>query len=54
LIDLDFNPEVLGIFSREVLKKIKKCEQGNWEDKVPEGVAEIIKEKSLFGWSCKI
>jgi len=54
LIDLDFNPEVLGIFSRKVLKKIKNCEQGNWEDQVPEGVSEIIKEKSLFGWSCKI
>ena len=54
LIDLDYNPEVLSIFSREVLKKIKNCEQGNWEDKVPEGVAEIIKEKCLFGWTCKI
>jgi hypothetical protein len=54
LIDLDFRPEVLGIFSREVLKKIKNCEQGNWEDQVPEGVAEIIKERSLFGWSCEI
>ena len=54
LIDLDFNSEVLGIFSREVLKKIKNCEEGNWEDQVPEGVAEIIKEKSLFGWTCEI
>ena len=54
LIDLDFNPEVLGIFSREVLKKIKNCDQGNWEDKVPKGVAQIIKEKCLFGWSCEI
>jgi hypothetical protein len=54
LIDLDFNPDVLGIFSREVLKKIKNCEEGNWEDQVPEGVSDIIKEKCLFGWSCKI
>ena len=54
LIDLDFNPEVLGIFSREVLKKIKNCEEGNWEDQVPKGVAKIIKEKCLFGWSCEI
>jgi len=50
LKDLEFNPNVLGIFSREVLKKIKNCEEGNWEDQVPEGVAEIIKEKALFGW----
>ena len=49
LIDLDFNPDVLGIFSREVLKKIKNCEEGNWEDQVPEGVSEIIKEK-MFVW----
>tara|TARA_B100000767_G_scaffold270619_1_gene294673 strand:- start:1106 stop:2521 length:1416 start_codon:yes stop_codon:yes gene_type:complete len=54
LIDLDFNSEVLGIFSREVLRKIKNCDQGNWEDKVPKGVAQIIKEKCLFGWSCEI
>lgn len=52
--DLDFNPEVLGIFSREVLKNIKNCEEGNWEEKVPDGVAEIIKEKCLFGWSNNI
>ena len=54
LIDLDYNPEVLSIFSREVLKKIKSCEEGNWEDQVPKGVAEIIKQKCLFGWSFKI
>ncbi len=52
--DLDFNPEVLNIFSREVLKKIKACEEGTWEHMVPEGVAEIIKEKSLFDSTCKI
>jgi len=50
--DLEFNAEVLNIFSREVLKKIKNCEEGNWEQQVPEGVAEIIKEKALFGWGC--
>ena len=52
--DLEFNKEVLNIFSREVLKKIKNCEEGNWEEQVPEGVAEIIKEKALFGWGCNI
>ena len=51
--DLDHNKEVLGIFSREVFKKIKNCEEGTWEHMVPEGVDEIIKEKCLFGSSCE-
>ena len=51
--DLDFNPEVLHIFSRKVLELIKSCKDGEWEDMVPEGVAEIIKEKSLFGIQCE-
>ncbi|MDC0028889.1 TonB-dependent receptor [bacterium] len=52
--DLDYNSELLNIYSREVLKRIKACESGTWEEMVPKGVAEIIKEKSLFGMSCKI
>jgi len=52
--DLAFNTEVLHIFSREVLKKIRNCEEGNWEGEVPDGVAKIIKEKCLFEWSCDI
>ena len=49
--DLAYNPDVLGIFSKEVLQKIKDGKDGNWKDCVPEGVAEIIKEKKLFGSS---
>jgi hypothetical protein len=52
--DLDYKPDLLNIYSREVLKKIKACESGTWEKMVPKGVAEIIKQKSLFGMSCKI
>ena len=52
--DLAFNADFLNIFSREVLTQIKNCEEGSWEEKVPEGVAQIIKEKSLFGCSCKV
>jgi len=52
--DLDFNAELLNIFSREVLKKIRNCEEGTWEDQVPAGVAKIIKERCLFGSSCEI
>ena len=51
--DLDFNAKFLNIFSRDVLRKIRNCEEGTWENKVPTGVAEIIKAKKLFGSSCK-
>jgi hypothetical protein len=46
----DFNPEILDIFSREVLSKIENGEEG-WEEMLPEGVSEIIKDKCLF--SCR-
>ena len=46
----DFNPEILDIFSRKVLKMIGDCDEG-WEEMLPEGVAEIIKEQRLFGFS---
>ena len=52
--DLDYNSDVLGIFSKNILIKIKSCETGSWEASVPKGVADIIKEKSLFGMNCKI
>ena len=46
----DFNPEILDILSREVLKMIVNGDEG-WEDMVPEGIPEIIKEHRLFGYS---
>jgi len=52
--DLEYNPNILSIFSKDILKKIKRCDEGNWEDSVPDGIADIIKEKNLFGSSCKI
>ena len=45
----DYNPENLKIFSREVLKMIYQGKPG-WEPMLPAGVAEIIKEKHLFGY----
>ncbi len=45
----DYNPEILDIFSREVLTKIEKCEEG-WEEMLPAGVSEIIKKKHLFNY----
>ena len=43
----DFNPDILNIFSREVLHKIESGED-DWEQMLPEGVSEIIKGKKLF------
>ncbi|WP_411030891.1 TonB-dependent receptor [Spongiimicrobium sp. 3-5] len=43
----DYDTEIMDIFSRDVLKKITSGEEG-WEEMLPEGVAEIIKEKKLF------
>ncbi|WP_299007727.1 TonB-dependent receptor [uncultured Tenacibaculum sp.] len=49
LIDIkDFDPEILHIFSRKVLQMIKNGEDG-WEEMLPKGVSETIKEKRLFG-----
>ncbi|WP_040249653.1 hypothetical protein [Psychroserpens mesophilus] len=44
----DYDDSILAIFSRTVLKMIA---DGNdeWERMLPEGVAKLIKEKSLFG-----
>ena len=46
--DINYNKEVLSIFSRQVLQLIKDCKNGEWEHMVPEGVSDIIKEKNLF------
>ncbi len=44
----DFDSSNLSVFSRTVLKMIVNGEEG-WEEMLPEGVAKLIKEKSLFG-----
>ncbi|WP_028891037.1 hypothetical protein [Tenacibaculum sp. 47A_GOM-205m] len=54
LIDIkDFNPEILHIFSRKVLQMIKDGEDG-WEDMLPKGVPQTIKEKRLFGYTKRL
>ena len=45
----DFDPDILSIWSREVLRKIRTGETG-WEDSLPIYVDKIIKEKGLFGY----
>ena len=53
IYDLKFNENILNIFSKDVLEKIKNCEEGTWENMVPKGVASTIKENALFGCVCE-
>ncbi len=46
----DYDPKILDIFSRNVLQMIAEGKEG-WEEKIPEKVAEIIKDHRLFGYS---
>jgi hypothetical protein len=43
-----YNPAISDIFSRDVLVKIQQGEAG-WERMVPPKVAELIKQRCLFG-----
>ena len=46
----DYNPDILDVFSRTVLQKIADGEDG-WEEMLPVGISEIIKDHRLFGYS---
>ncbi len=48
----DFNPDILNILSRNVLKMIANGEDG-WEKMLPPGISETIKSKRLFGYSAR-
>ena len=48
----DYDPTILSIFSRTVLKAISEGTEG-WESMLPEGVANLIKEKSLFTYEAE-
>ncbi len=47
---VNYNPDILEYFSREVFKMIAKGEK-DWEEMLPEGVSKIIKDQKLFGYS---
>ena len=47
-----FNPDILDIFSREVLSRIK-AQDPSWETMVPARVATAIKKRHLFGYTEK-
>ena len=53
VIDIEvFERKNLKIFSRDVLKKIA-CDQDGWENTLPTGISELIKEHHLFGFEPK-
>ncbi len=45
----NFNPDVLSIFSRDVLKRIGASDD-SWEQMVPAEVATVIKKRGFFGY----
>lgn len=49
IVDIDYDPKVLHIFSPIVLRMIKNGVSG-WEDLVPAYVDNVIKDKKLFGY----
>jgi len=50
VIDIaDYDPHTLEVFSRAVLKMIMNGQPG-WEEMLPKGIAEIIKQYHLFGY----
>lgn len=49
----DYNPEVVHIWSRKVLKMIQDGTPG-WEKLVPKSVAKTVQSKCLFGAKCDL
>jgi len=45
-----FDPDILNIFSRDVLRRIKERDP-SWEKMVPSPVVEAIKRRGLFGYT---
>ena len=45
-----FDPSILSIFSRDVLRRIKEKDP-TWEKMVPMPVVDAIKRRGLFGFS---
>ena len=49
---VDFDTSCLTIFSREILDKIANGESG-WEEMLPVGISDLIKDYRLFGYTRK-
>ncbi len=53
IIDIfDHEDKYLTIFSRDILKKIKKGNE-DWQDDLPEGIADQIIKEKMFGYNNK-
>lgn len=51
IVDIEnYDPEILQIFSRDVLRKIREGEEG-WEKALPAYVDNIIRDNGLFGYT---
>jgi hypothetical protein len=49
IVDIkEFTPEILQVYSKEVLRSLRNNESG-WEEMVPPGIADLIKKEKLFG-----
>ncbi|MDH0675140.1 TonB-dependent receptor [Empedobacter sp. GD03861] len=49
---LNYNRSYLDSYSRRILEKIANAEQ-DWENECPEGVADMIKDRGMFGYKLK-
>ena len=50
MVDIEnADTNILDIYSRKVLKMIENNEEG-WEEMLPNGISELIKEHNLFGY----
>ncbi|MBI1249694.1 TonB-dependent receptor [bacterium] len=47
----NYDPSCLGVFSRDVLRKIGECDD-SWEKMVPASVAKVIKDRKFFDYHC--
>jgi len=53
IVDIfDYEAKYLTIFSRDILKEIKKGKKG-WENKLPEGISDLITKQEMFGYTNK-
>lgn len=53
IVDINgFNPDILHIFSKQVLQMLKEGDKA-WEEMVPKKVATLIKDNFLFGYPCE-
>ncbi len=54
IVDIEnYNLDHAEIYSRDILYKIVNQEKG-WEEQLPEGVADMIKERGMFGYKEEI